>query len=134
MEHCVSHTRAVHTATYLERKVAGSANWYQLLELLLCSFLAPCTPVNKVLCQALEPTVFLVHSVLTAFAEDAVVAHSSATAHGNLPELCKRSSPIPQIMIFVFSAFTLSPFSSSASFQVKSLLTYSSSDSAMVTR
>ena len=55
------------------------------------------------------------------------------TAHGNLPELCRRSSTIPQIMIFVFPAFTLSPFSSIASFQVKSLLTHSSSDSVMVT-
>ena len=30
------------------------------------------------LCQALKPTVFLLHPVLTAFAEDAVAAHSSA--------------------------------------------------------
>ena len=42
--------------------------------------------------------------------------------------------PVPQIMIFVFPAFTLSPFSSIASFQVKSLLTHSSSYSAMITR
>ena len=38
MEHCVSHTRAVHTATCLERKVAGRENWFQLLELLPDSF------------------------------------------------------------------------------------------------
>ena len=56
------------------------------------------------------------------------------TVHGNLPELCSRSRPIPQIMIFVFPAFTLSPFFSVASFQIKSLLTHSSSDSAMITR
>ena len=31
----------------------------------------------KVFCQALEPTAFLVHPVLAAGAEDAVVAHSS---------------------------------------------------------
>ena len=43
-----------------------------------CS-LAPCTPVIRVLCQALEPTALLMHPVLTAFAEDAVAAHSSAT-------------------------------------------------------
>ena len=55
------------------------------------------------------------------------------TVHGNSPELCKRSRPVPQIMIFVFPAFTLSPFSSIASFQVKSLLTQSLSDSAMIT-
>ena len=34
MEHCAPHTRAVHTATCLERKVAERENWYQLLELL----------------------------------------------------------------------------------------------------
>ena len=56
------------------------------------------------------------------------------TAHGNSPELCRRSSPVPQIMIFVFPAFTLSPFSSIASLHIKSLLTHSSSDSAMITR
>ena len=56
------------------------------------------------------------------------------TAHGNSPELCRRSSPVPQIIIFVFPAFTLSPFFSIASFHVKSLLTHSSSDSAMITR
>ena len=44
-------------------------------------------------------------------------------------ELCRRSRP--QIMIFVFPAFTLSPFSSIASFQVKCLQTHSSSDSGM---
>ena len=30
------------------------------------------------------------------------------TAHGNSPELCSRSRPVPQIIIFVFPAFTLS--------------------------
>ena len=39
-----------------------------------CSSLAPCTYVIRVLCQALEPTAFLVHPVLAA---DAVAAHSS---------------------------------------------------------
>ena len=34
MEHCTPHTRAVHTATCLEREKAGRENWYQLLELL----------------------------------------------------------------------------------------------------
>ena len=34
MVHCTLLTRAVHTAMYLERKVAGRENWYQLLELL----------------------------------------------------------------------------------------------------
>ena len=35
------------------------------------------------------------------------------TAQGNSPELCRRSMPVQQIMIFVFPAFTLSSFSSS---------------------
>ena len=56
------------------------------------------------------------------------------TVHGNSPELCRRSSPVLQVMIFVFPAFTFSPFFSIASFQVKSLLTHSSSDSVMITR
>ena len=32
------HTRAVHTAMCLERKVAGRENWFQLLELLSGGF------------------------------------------------------------------------------------------------
>ena len=44
-----------------------------------CSSLAPCTSVVRVLCQALEPTAFLVHPVLAAVAGDAVASHSSAT-------------------------------------------------------
>ena len=44
----------------------------------VCSALAPKT-VIRILCQALEPTAFLVHPVLAAVAEDAVAAHSSAT-------------------------------------------------------
>ena len=43
------------------------------------SSLAPCTSVIRVLCQALEPTAFLVHPVLAAIAEVAVAAHSSVT-------------------------------------------------------
>ena len=42
MEHCAPHTRAVHTATCLERKVAGSENWFQLLELLPGGFHTCC--------------------------------------------------------------------------------------------
>ena len=119
MEHCAPHTRAVHRATCLERKVVGRKIWYQTLELLpgrfhtlwskthnhrllkacllgskrklpctssllgpsltiLCGLpfkgravtLATHTPVIRVLCQALEPTAFLVHPVLTAVAEE----------------------------------------------------------------
>ena len=54
-------------------------------------------------------------------------------AHGNSPELCRKPRPVPQIMIIVFPAFTLSPFSSIASLQIKSLLTHSSSHSVMIT-
>ena len=42
MEHCAPHTRAVHTATCLERKVAGRENWFQLLELLPGGFHTCC--------------------------------------------------------------------------------------------
>ena len=56
------------------------------------------------------------------------------TAHGYSPDLCKRSRPVPQIMTFVFPAFTLNPFFSMASFHIKSLLTHSSRESAMMTR
>ena len=56
------------------------------------------------------------------------------TAHGYSPELCKRSRPVPQIMTFVFPAFTLNPFFSMASFHIKSLLTHSYRESAMMTR
>ena len=76
-----------------------------------CSSLAQCTAVVRVICHALEPTALLVHPVLAAIAEDAVAAYSSATAHRNSPELCRRSSPIAQNMIFVFPAFTFSPSS-----------------------
>ena len=49
-----------------------------LLSKAACSSLAPCTSVIRVLCQALDPTAFLVHPVLAAVA-DVVAAHSSAT-------------------------------------------------------
>ena len=55
------------------------------------------------------------------------------TAHGYSPELCKRSRPVPQIMTFVFLAFTLNLFVSMASFHIKILLTHSSRESAMMT-
>ena len=42
--------------------------------------------------------------------------------------------PVPQIMTFVFPVFTLNPFFSMASFHIKSLLTHSSSESAMMKR
>ena len=105
---------------------------YGLLSKGLCISVAPCKSVIRVLWQVLEPTAFLMHPVLAAIAEDAV-APVQQMAHGNLSELCRRSRPLPQIMVFVFPVFTLSPFSSIASFQVKGLLTHSSNDSAMIT-
>ena len=56
------------------------------------------------------------------------------TAHGYSPELCKRSRPVLQNMTFIFPAFTLNPLFSMASFHIKSLLTHSSRESAMMTR
>ena len=100
-----------------------------------CSSLASCTSVIRVLCQESEPTAFGVHPVFAAIAEDVVAAHSSATDGAwKLAWALQEVQPVPQTMIFVFSAFTLNPFSAIASFQVKSLLTHSSSDSVMITR
>ena len=101
-----------------------------------CSSLAQCTSVIRVLCQALEPTALFVYPVYAAVAEDAVPAHSSATTgHGNSSELCRRSRPIPQIMILVFPAFTLSPFSLHCFIPSQEPdLTHSSRDSTMITR
>ena len=48
-----------------------------------------------------------------------------------LHEICWMSKPVPLIMIFVFPAFNLF---SMAFFHVESLLTYTSSESAMITR
>ena len=42
--------------------------------------------------------------------------------------------PVPQIMTFVFPAFTLNPVFSMASFHIRSLLTHSSRESAILTR
>ena len=55
-------------------------------------------------------------------------------AHGNLPELCSRLKPVPHIMILVFPTFTLSLCLSMPSFQVNSLRTHSSMESAVMTR
>ena len=74
-----------------------------------CSSLALCTSVIRVLCQALDPTAFLVHPVLAAIAKDSIPHHSSATdSTRNWSELCRRSRPVPQIMNCVFPAFTQS--------------------------
>ena len=74
-----------------------------------CSSLALRTSVIRVLCQALDPTAFLVHPVLAAIAEESVPAHSSATdSTWTSSELCRRPRPVPQIIIFVFLALTQS--------------------------
>ena len=125
----------VHSHLLLRCHVANGSYYLQLvrsdLNFLLwpavqveCGSLSPCTSVVRVLCQALEPTAFLVHPVLAAVEEEMLLLPTPVqqTAHGNLHELCRRSRPVPQIMIFVFPVFTLSPFFSIASFQVKNLL------------
>ena len=96
--------------------------------------LAPCTSVIRVLCQVLESTAFLTQCLQPLQNMLLLPTPVRQTAHGNSPELCRRPRPMSQIMIFVFPAFTLSPFSSNTSFQVKSHLTHSSSNSAMITR
>ena len=80
-----------------------------------CSSLALCTSVIRVLCQALEPTAFLCTQCLQPLQKMLLLSTPvRQTAHGNLPELCRMSRPVPQNMIFIFPAFTLSPFSSIA--------------------
>ena len=75
------------------------------------------------------------HPKFAAIAVDAVVAYSlRQTAHGYLPEPCKRSRPVPQSTTFVFPAFNLNPYFFVTSFHIKSLLTHSSRESAMMTR
>ena len=99
-----------------------------------CSFLAPCTTVIRVLCQVLEPIAFLVHPVLQPL-QDAVAAHSSATDGAwkltwTLQEVQACTTDHDLHLSCIYS----SPFSFIAFFKVKSLLTYSSSNSAMITR
>ena len=67
-----------------------------------CSSLAPCTSVIRVLCQALEPTAFLVHPVLAAIAEDAVAAHSSVT-DGTWKLTCSAGGPGPYYRLWSLS-------------------------------
>ena len=78
-----------------------------------CSSLAPCTSVVRVFFERLSPLHFLCSQCLQPLQKMLL-----PTPVRNSPELCRRSSPAPQIMIFVFPAFTLSPFSYIASFQV----------------
>ena len=97
-----------------------------------CSSLALWTSVIRFLCQAIESSAFLVHPVLAAVSEYADATHSSATEHiltwlnsAEGPGLWKRCWSLSLLHL-------LSLFSSIASFQVKSLLTHSSNDSAMI--
>ena len=77
------------------------------------------------------------HPKFAAIAVDAVFAYSCTTDSAwvfawTLHEV--QACTVPQIMTFVFPAFTLNPFFSMASFHIKSLLTHSSRESAMMTR
>ena len=56
------------------------------------------------------------------------------TAHGNLPESCRISSPSPDAMNFVLVMFTWSPLDSSPSFHALTCSTHSSREVAMITR
>ena len=105
----------------------------------VCSSLTLCTLVIRVLCQVLEPTAFLVHPVLEPLQKMLLLpTQVRQTAHGNSSELCRRTRPYHRSKTFLHLLLILSPSlllsKSSASFQVKSLLTHSSSKSAMITR
>ena len=56
------------------------------------------------------------------------------TAHGNLPESCRISSPSPDAINFVLVMFTWSPLDSSLSFHALTCSTHSSREVAMITR
>ena len=56
------------------------------------------------------------------------------TAHGNLPESCRISSPSPEAMNFVLVMFTWRPMDSSPSFHALTRSTHSSREVAMITR
>ena len=59
--------------------------------------------------KGLSPLHFLFTQCLQPFQKMLLLPTSvRQKAHGILPELCRRSRPVPQIMIFVFPAFTLS--------------------------
>ena len=61
--------------------ISSSIGWTHLWSAVqaACSSPALCTSVIRVLCQALDLSAFLVHSVLATVSEDVVAAHSSAT-------------------------------------------------------
>ena len=72
---------------------------------------APCTPIIRIWCQLLKPTAFLMHPEFAAIAVCAVLlTPEQQTMHGNSPELCKRSRPLPQIMTLFFLHFLLHGF------------------------
>ena len=56
------------------------------------------------------------------------------TAHGNLPESCRISSPSPEAMNFVLVMFTWRPLDSNPSFHALTRSTHSSREVAMITR
>ena len=56
------------------------------------------------------------------------------TAHGNMPESCRISSPSPEAMNFVLVMFTWRPLDSNPSFHALTRSTHSSREVAMITR
>ena len=56
------------------------------------------------------------------------------TAHGNLPESCRISSPSPEAMNFVLVMFTWRPLDSNPFFHALTRSTHSSREVAMITR
>ena len=56
------------------------------------------------------------------------------TAHGNLPESCRISSPSPEAMNFVLVMFTWRPLDSNPSFHALTRSTHSSREVAVITR
>ena len=85
---------------------------------------SPCTHIIKNTCQSLESAAILMQQLFEAIAVDAVVDRQHMGTHLN----------IMQEVMVCSAAFTLKPLLLEASFHIKSLLTHSSSVTAMMTR
>ena len=90
---------------------------------------APCTPIIRI---------FLVSVAVASCISYAPRVYSSCCCYQLLYYRqsigIRLSKPVLHIMTFVFPAFTLNPFFSMVSFNIKSLLTHYSRESAMMTR
>ena len=92
--------------------------------------------IGHVLGECFEARAFLVMDPQVAFGapDDDLPTPIQHTAHGNLPESCRISSPSPEAMNFVLVMFTWRPLDSNPSFHALTCSTHSSREVAMITR